>query len=115
MHAHGRRRTAARPDGAPAFYRATFRRDAAGSDRAAPDPAGHDDGPVARLRLAQRPQPGPLPGKECRWTACTCPNAGRKSGRNELVIFDEEGHSPAQVKLRVEQAASRIVVPMTEK
>ena len=43
------------------------------------------------------------------------PECWQKKGRNELVVFDEEGHSPAQVKIRVEQAASRVVVPMAEK
>ncbi len=43
------------------------------------------------------------------------PECWQKSGRNELVIFDEEGHSPAQVKVQVEQAAGRVVVPMTER
>ena len=37
-----------------------------------------------------------------------------RTGQNTLVIFDEEGQSPAQVRLQVEKAASREVIAVSE-
>ncbi len=39
----------------------------------------------------------------------------RQREPNEVVIFDEQGKTPAGVTLTVEQAASRFVVPLREK
>ena len=101
-------------DGAPAFYRATF-------DTVPPGETGPH--PVLRIattglshgfvwlnghNLGRYPEKIPVDG-------LYLPECWQKKGRNELVIFDEEGHSPAQVELWVEQAASRIVVPMRER
>ena len=102
------------PDGAPAFYRATF--DTTPPGETGPHPIlrvttpglsrgfvwlnGHD--------LGRYPEKIPVDG-------LYLPECWQKAGRNEIVIFDEEGHSPAQVKVTVEQAASRVVVPMTER
>lgn len=36
------------------------------------------------------------------------PECWLKSGTNTLIVFDEEGHAPAQVKIVIEQAASRM-------
>ena len=101
-------------DGAPAFYRATF-------DTTPPGETGPH--PILRVattglshgfvwlnghNLGRYPEKIPVDG-------LYLPECWQKAGRNELMIFDEEGHSPAQVKLWVEQAASRVVVPMTER
>ena len=42
------------------------------------------------------------------------PECWLKAGANELVIFDEEGASPAAVKLDIERAASREVIRVSE-
>lgn len=101
-------------DGAPAFYRATF--DTTPPGETGPHPIlrvtttglsrgfvwlnGHD--------LGRYPEKIPIDG-------LYLPECWQKSGRNEVVVFDEEGRSPAQVKLWVERVASRAVVPMTER
>jgi len=105
---------AASADGSPAFYRATF-------DTTPPGETGPH--PILRVtttglsrgfvwlnghNLGRYPEKIPVDG-------LYLPECWQKAGGNELVVFDEEGHSPAQVKLWVEQAASRVVVPMTEK
>ena len=102
------------PDGAPAFYRATF--DTTPPGETGPHPilrvttAGLSRGFVwlNGHNLGRYPEKIPVDG-------LYLPECWQKRGRNEVVIFDEEGHGPAQVKLTVEQAASRVVVPMTEK
>ena len=42
------------------------------------------------------------------------PECWLKDGENELIIFDEDGASPAQCKLEVERAASREVIAVSE-
>lgn len=106
--------TGDQPDGAPAFYRATF-------DTTPPGETGPH--PILRVtttglsrgflwlnghNLGRYPEKIPVDG-------LYLPECWQKAGRNEVVLFDEDGHGPAQVKLTVEQAASRVVVPMTEK
>ncbi len=106
--------TGGTPDGAPAFYRATF-------DTTPPGKTGPH--PILRVttpglsrgflwlnghNLGRYPEKIPVDG-------LYLPEPWQKPGRNELVIFDEEGHSTAQVKVTVEQAASRVAVPMTER
>ena len=101
-------------DGSPAFYRATF-------ETVPPGKTGPH--PILRVattglsrgfvwlnghNLGRYPEKVPIDG-------LYLPECWLKSGRNALVIFDEEGHQPKQVKLWIEQAASRIVVSMTEK
>ena len=100
--------------GAPAYYRATF--------QAAP-PAPTGPHPVLRVtttglsrgfvwlnghNLGRYPEKIPING-------LYLPEPWLNAQGNELVIFDEEGHAPTGVKLTIEQAASRFVVPMTEK
>ena len=113
-HARWTAATGGLSDGAPAFYRATF-------DTTPPGETGPH--PILRVattglshgfvwlnghNLGRYPEKIAVDG-------LYLPECWLKSGRNELVVFDEEGRSPAQVKLWVEQAASRIVVPMREK
>ena len=101
-------------EGAPAFYRTSF--DAAPPAEIGPHPilrvttTGLSRGFVwlNGHNLGRYPERIPVDG-------LYLPECWQKKGRNELVVFDEEGHSPAQVKIRVEQAASRVVVPMAEK
>ena len=105
---------AASTSGAPAYFRAAF--------TAAP-PAVTGPHPILRVtttglsrgfiwlnghNLGRYPEKLPVNG-------LYLPEPWLNAGSNELVIFDEEGHSPAGVTLTVEQAASRFVVPMTEK
>ena len=100
--------------GSPAFYRATF-------TGGAPAPTGPR--PILRVtttglsrgfvwlnghNLGRYPEKIPISG-------LYLPEPWLNAGGNELVIFDEQGHTPAGVKLTVEQAASRFVVPMAEK
>jgi beta-galactosidase len=99
---------------APAYFRATF--------TAAP-PAASGPHPILRVtttglsrgfiwlnghNLGRYPEKIPVNG-------LYLPEPWLNAGGNELVIFDEEGHTPTAVQLTVEQAASRFVVPMTEK
>ncbi len=99
-------------DGAPAYYRATF--------TAAP-PAATGPHPILRVtttglshgfiwlnghNLGRYPEKIAVNG-------LYLPEPWLKAGQNEVVIFDEQGKSPAGVTLTVEQAASRFVVPMT--
>ncbi|MGI4789326.1 MAG: hypothetical protein ACRYFS_10815 [Janthinobacterium lividum] len=101
-------------DGAPTYYRATF--------TAAP-PAETGPHPILRVtteglsrgfiwlnghNLGRYPEKIPVNG-------LYLPEPWLKASGNEIVIFDEEGHTPISVKLTVEQAASRFVVPMIEK
>lgn len=101
-------------DGVPAFYRATF---------SATPPGETGPHPILRVtttglsrgflwlnghNLGRYPEKIAVDG-------LYLPECWQKSGRNELVIFDEEGRSPAQVRVQMEQAASRVVVPMTER
>lgn len=101
-------------DGAPAYYRATF--------QAAP-PAAAGPHPILRIttdglsrgfiwlnghNLGRYPEKIPVNG-------LYLPEPWLNAAGNELVIFDEEGHAPTQVKLTVEAAASRLVIPMTER
>jgi beta-galactosidase len=105
---------AASAQGSPAYYRAIF--------TAAP-PAATGPHPILRVtttglsrgfvwlnghNLGRYPEKIPVNG-------LYLPEPWLNTGGNELVIFDEEGHTPAAVALTVEQAASRFVVPMTEK
>ena len=60
----------------PAFLPRPLRRRPARRDRPAPDPPAADTRPVRRVRLAQRPQPGPLPGEDSGGRPCICPSAG---------------------------------------
>ncbi len=105
---------AASATSAPVYYRATF--------TAAP-PAATGPHPILRVtttglskgfvwlnghNLGRYPEKIPING-------LYLPEPWLNSGNNEVVIFDEEGHSPGDVRLTVEQAASRFVVPMTEK
>ena len=105
---------AASADGAPAYFRTTF--------TAAP-PAETGPHPILRVtitglgrgfvwlnghNLGRYPEKIPVNG-------LYLPEPWLNAGGNELVIFDEEGHTPAGVSLTVEKAASRFVVPMTEK
>ncbi len=102
------------PDGAPAFYRATF--DTTPPGETGPHPilrvttAGLSRGFVwlNGHNLGRYPERIPVDG-------LYLPECWQKAGRNELVVFDEEGHAPAQVRVTVELAASRVVVPMTER
>ena len=43
-----------------------------------------------------------------------CPECWLKDGENTLVIFDETGASPHDVKLEIEKAASREVITVSE-
>ena len=101
-------------DGSPAFYRTTF-------DATPPGETGPH--PILRVstkglsrgfvwlnghNLGRYPEKIPIDG-------LYLPECWQKTGRNALVIFDEQGLSPAQVRLWTEQAASRVVVPMAEK
>ena len=105
---------AATLDGAPAFYRATF--------KAAP-PSGTGAHPILRVTTTglsrgfvwlNRHNLGRYPEK-IAVNGLYLPEPWLSATGNELVIFDEEGHTPSEVKLTVEQAASRFDVPMTEK
>ncbi len=106
--------SAASADGTPAWYRAAF--------TAAP-PGETGPHPILRLlptglsrgfvwlnghNLGRYPEKVPAPGMYL-------PECWLNAGRNEIVLFDEDGHSPAQVSLTVEQAASRVGVTLTEK
>lgn len=101
-------------DGSPAFYRAAF-------SGGLPTPTGPH--PILRVttsglshgfiwlnghNLGRYPEKIPVNG-------LYLPEPWLKAGRNEVVIFDEQGKTPAGVTLTVEQAASRFVVPMKEK
>ncbi len=101
-------------NGAPAYYHSTF--------TAAP-PAETGPHPILRVtttglsrgfiwlnghNLGRYPEKIPVNG-------LYLPEPWLHTGSNELVIFDEDGHSPAGVSLTVEQAASRFVVPMAAK
>ena len=105
---------AASAQGSPAYFRTTF--------TAAP-PAATGPHPILRVtttglsrgfiwlnghNLGRYPEKIPVNG-------LYLPEPWLNAGGNALVIFDEEGHAPTAVKLTVEQAASRVVVPMTEK
>jgi beta-galactosidase len=105
---------AATADGAPAYFRTTF--------TAAP-PADTGPHPILRVtttglsrgfvwlnghNLGRYPEKIPVNG-------LYLPEPWLHAGSNELVIFDEDGHTPAGVSLTVEQAASRFVVPMAAK
>jgi len=106
--------TGGQSDGAPVFYRTTF--DTTPPGETGPHPilrvttAGLSRGFVwlNGHNLGRYPEKIPVDG-------LYLPECWQKRGRNEIVIFDEEGLSPAQVKVTVEQAASRVVVPMTER
>ncbi len=106
--------TAASATGAPAYYRATF---------TTTPPGESGSHPILRVttpglsrgfiwlnghNLGRYPEKIPVNG-------LYLPEPWLSAGSNELVIFDEEGHAPTDVKLTVEQAASRFVVPMTER
>lgn len=101
-------------DGSPAFYRATF---------TGTPPNPHGPHPILRVtttglsrgfiwlnghNLGRYPEKIPING-------LYLPEPWLKAGQNEVVIFDEQGKTPAGVTLIVEQAASRFVVPMKEK
>ncbi len=100
--------------GSPTYFRTTF--------TAAP-PAAAGPHPILRVtttglsrgfvwlnghNLGRYPEKIPING-------LYLPEPWLNTGRNELVIFDEEGRAPTNVMLVIEQAASRVVVPMTEK
>jgi len=112
--AHWEAASGDQPGGAPAFYRAFF--DAAPPAETGPHPilrvatTGLSRGFVwlNGHNLGRYPERIPVDG-------LYLPECWQKKGRNEMVIFDEQGHSPSQVKVWVEQAASRIVAPMAEK
>ena len=101
-------------DAAPAYFRATFR---------VTPPGETGPHPILRItttglsrgfvwlnghNLGRYPEKIAVDG-------LYLPEPWLKAGGNEVVIFDEEGFAPSAVKLTVEQAASRFVVPMTEK
>ena len=105
---------AATANGAPAYFRMTFRGGL---------PAATGPHPILRVttaglsrgfvwlnghNLGRYPEKIPING-------LYLPEPWLNAGVNTLVIFDEEGHAPSDVTLTVEQAASRFVVPMTEK
>ncbi len=100
-------------DGAPAYFRTTF--------TAAP-PAETGAHPILRVtttglsrgfiwlnghNLGRYPEKIPVNG-------LYLPEPWLNAKANELVIFDEDGHTPAGVSLTIEQAASRFVIPMTQ-
>jgi len=106
--------TAPASNNSPAWYRATF---------SATPPGATGPHPILRVtttglsqgfvwlnghNLGRYPEKIPING-------LYLPECWLLPGRNEIVIFDEEGYSPAQVRLTVEQAASRFVIPLTEK
>ena len=99
---------AAQGSGVPTFFRARF--------TTRPPGAG---GPHPILRVTT----GGL-SRGCVWlnghnlgrypekvatTGLYLPECWLQSGANSLVFFDEEGHAPTQVKLVIEDAASRVV------
>lgn len=101
-------------NGSPAYFRMTFRGGL---------PAATGPHPILRVtttglsrgfiwlnghNLGRYPEKIPVNG-------LYLPEPWLNSGVNTLVVFDEEGHAPSDVSLTVEQAASRFVVPMTEK
>jgi len=95
--------------GAPAFYRAAFTATPPGETgphpilRLVPTGLSHGFVWLNGHNLGRYPDKVPAPG-------LYLPEPWLRAGRNEIVIFDEEGHSPSQVALVVEQAASRTTV-----
>jgi beta-galactosidase len=96
-------------DGAPAFYRASFtatkvpgrilRATSRGLSRGTMWLNGHN--------LGRYPEKIKAPG-------LYLPECWLKDGENTLVVFDEEGASITPVKLQVETAASREVIPVAQ-
>ncbi|HLK59856.1 MAG TPA: hypothetical protein VKU00_25060, partial [Chthonomonadaceae bacterium] len=100
-----------KPWGAPAFYRAEF---------SAPPPGALGQHPILRValrgmsrgsvwlnghNLGRYPEKVPVDGI---WL----PECWLSTGKNTLIVFDEEGKSPSQVNLYVEERASRFTLEM---
>ncbi len=64
------------------------------------------EGPIARLRLAQRYNLGRFP-ERIQVDGLYLPECGAPPGLNDLTILDEEGNAISREKLYVEMAASR--------
>jgi len=112
--AHWTAATGGMADSAPAFYRTTFNTTPPGETGPHPILRVTTTGLSRGFVWLNGHNLGRYPEK-IAVDGLYLPECWQKPGRNELVIFDEEGHNPAQVKLWVEQAASRVVVPMTER
>jgi beta-galactosidase len=94
------------PTGIPSFFRTTFTVNPPGPTGPHPilraSPLGLSRGSIwlNGHNLGRYPERSPVDG-------LYLPESMLRAGRNELVIFDEEGNSPAGVRIVVEAAASR--------
>lgn len=95
--------------GVPGFYRAWFKTDVVPGRilRLVTKSLSRGTAWLNGHNLGRYPEKIPCPGMYL-------PECWLKDGENTLVIFDETGTSPADVKLEIEKAASREVITVSE-